>query len=257
MLKDRNKEFSNDLKTKLKIIKKFGFSLSSQSVFMDFGCGSGKMVKELCDLGYQAFGCGTRYDNEEGIDTEAMIRQGTIRIVNLENYILPFEDNTFDFIFSNNVFEHVQNYQETISELARVLKPGGYCLHFFPSRWRPIESHIYVPFSSVIQSNWWLYFWVLLGIRNEWQDCNTIKERNIRFYNYLRQETNYLSRQQLTREFGMKFNEVIFCEKEFLQFSRRGKYVFAMSRILPFVPYIYSTFRSRVILTRHPNKEQN
>ena len=254
MLKDSNKEFSDDLTLKLKIIKEFGFSISSQSIFMDFGCGSGKVVKELCDHGFKAFGCGTRYDSEEGIDTEAMIGQGTIRIVDLQNYILPFEDNTFDFIFSDNVFEHVQNYSETNAEIARVLKADGCCLHIFPSRCRPIESHVFVPFASIIQNYFWQYFWAFLGVHNEWKDFVTPKERATRFHHYLRNETNYLTRKELIKEFNQYFRKVEFIEDQFLKYSRRGRLVHKMSAILPAMPYIYSTLRSRVLLLRLPKK---
>lgn len=253
-----NKKPSPELSCKMNIIKEFGYDLSPESVIMDFGCGSGKRVKELCDLGYQAFGCGTRFITEEDVDIEAMMRQGIIRTIDLKDYELPFEGNTFDFIFSHSVFEHVQNYSESISEIARVLKPDGFCLHFFPSRYRPIEPHVYVPFSSIIQSHLWLYFWAFLGIRNEWTDTLKAKETSIWFYNYLKEETNYLSKKQLVNQFGMQFKDVIFCENLSLKYSpRRGRYLYALSKILPFVHTIYSTFRTRVILTRLPYKALN
>lgn len=38
---------------------------------------------------------------------------------------IPFEDNSFDVIFCNHVLEHVENDTKAMSELYRVLKPGG------------------------------------------------------------------------------------------------------------------------------------
>jgi len=38
---------------------------------------------------------------------------------------LPFEDNTFDLVFSSHVIEHVPNVNKAIHEINRVLKPGG------------------------------------------------------------------------------------------------------------------------------------
>lgn len=38
---------------------------------------------------------------------------------------LPFADNTFDSILCSEVFEHVENINEVVLELFRVLKPGG------------------------------------------------------------------------------------------------------------------------------------
>ena len=253
-----NKKPSFELNVKMQIIKDFGFELNPESVLMDFGCGSGKLVQELCELGYNAYGCGTRFITQEKVDTESMMRKGIIRSIDLTNYHLPFEDNAFDFIFSHSVFEHVQNYPETISEIARVLKPTGYCLHFFASRYRTIEPHVFIPFSTVIQSYWWLYLWVLLGVHNEWKDYKTTKERSMAYFNYLKEETNYLTRKELLSQFGMKFKEVIFCENLLNKYSpKRGKYLYAVSRILPFTTCLYSMFKSRVVFTRSPIKREN
>jgi ubiquinone/menaquinone biosynthesis C-methylase UbiE len=38
---------------------------------------------------------------------------------------LPFEDNTFDVVYSNGVIHHTPNTQSVIREMYRVLKPGG------------------------------------------------------------------------------------------------------------------------------------
>lgn len=42
---------------------------------------------------------------------------------------LPFEDASFDLIASAAVLEHVHNLPEAISEMARVLRPGGWAWH--------------------------------------------------------------------------------------------------------------------------------
>lgn len=38
---------------------------------------------------------------------------------------MPFEDNTFDIVVSEDVFEHVEHYGQALKEIFRVLKPGG------------------------------------------------------------------------------------------------------------------------------------
>jgi len=243
---------SPELSNKMNIIKEFGYILSPETVIMDFGCGSGKMVKELCDLGYQALGCGTRFDTEDDTDTEAMMKQGIIRTIDSKSYILPFKDSTFDFIFSHSVFEHVQNYSESISEIARVLKPDGFCLHYFPSRYRLIESHTFVPLASIIQSHSWLYFWTFLGIRNEFTDTLNARETSEIFYNYLKEETNYLIKKEIAKQFGMKFKNVRFCENLSIKHSKRCKYLYAVSKYVTIIHKIYSTFRSRIIFTSLP-----
>lgn len=48
---------------------------------------------------------------------------------------IPFPDNTFDHVFSSEVFEHVFNIEEVLSEIKRVLKPGGRLLLTCPFAW--------------------------------------------------------------------------------------------------------------------------
>jgi predicted SAM-dependent methyltransferase len=38
---------------------------------------------------------------------------------------LPFEDNTYDFVFASHVLEHIQDDEKAITEIRRVLKPEG------------------------------------------------------------------------------------------------------------------------------------
>jgi SAM-dependent methyltransferase len=45
---------------------------------------------------------------------------------------LPFKDNQFDFVFSIYVLEHIANPEGAISEMYRVLKPGGVCYSLIP-----------------------------------------------------------------------------------------------------------------------------
>jgi ubiquinone/menaquinone biosynthesis C-methylase UbiE len=49
---------------------------------------------------------------------------------------MDFEDNFFDIIYSNAVFEHVKDVESTFKEIHRVLKPGGTSIH----SWNPWSS---------------------------------------------------------------------------------------------------------------------
>jgi SAM-dependent methyltransferase len=48
--------------------------------------------------------------------------------VKMDLHDIPFEDNTFDIIFCNHVLEHVEDEMRCMSELHRVLKPGGWAI---------------------------------------------------------------------------------------------------------------------------------
>jgi len=48
-------------------------------------------------------------------------------------YHLPFAKNTFDVVITGQVFEHVEFFWELATEIARVVKPGGYLCIIVPS----------------------------------------------------------------------------------------------------------------------------
>ena len=49
---------------------------------------------------------------------------------NVEN--LTFSDNSFDFVFAEDIFEHVRDYKKGFKEILRVLKKGGYHIFTIP-----------------------------------------------------------------------------------------------------------------------------
>ena len=48
---------------------------------------------------------------------------------------IPFDANTFDVAFCNHVMEHVDDDIKAMSELHRVLKPGGWAIIQSPQDW--------------------------------------------------------------------------------------------------------------------------
>jgi SAM-dependent methyltransferase len=90
---------------------------------LDFGCGR-KPYRDLFNNVSEYIG--VDYENEghphenEDID------------VFYDGKSLPFESERFDVVFSSEVFEHVENLDEMIKELHRVLKPGGKLLVTVP-----------------------------------------------------------------------------------------------------------------------------
>lgn len=59
--------------------------------------------------------------------------KGKFRSEDLAN--LTFDDNTFDLIITQDVFEHVLEPKKAFKEIARVLNPGG--AHIFTMPWYP------------------------------------------------------------------------------------------------------------------------
>jgi SAM-dependent methyltransferase len=58
-----------------------------------------------------------------------------------DGYALPFDDDTFDLVFSSNVLEHVEDPARFIDESVRVAKPGGIVYVSFTAWFSPWGGH--------------------------------------------------------------------------------------------------------------------
>ena len=67
-------------------------------------------------------------DVEDSRIHEAEHRGVYKKLVTYDGHVFPFKDNSFQTVVSNCVFEHIPNIDETISEIYRVLKPGGHLI---------------------------------------------------------------------------------------------------------------------------------
>ncbi len=54
---------------------------------------------------------------------------------------IPLEDNRFDVVFCNHVMEHVQDAKQCMSELYRVMKPGGWAIMQVPQDFTREETY--------------------------------------------------------------------------------------------------------------------
>jgi SAM-dependent methyltransferase len=64
---------------------------------------------------------------------------------------LPFEDDSFDLIFSSNVLEHVEQLDVAFNEMKRVLAPGGVMIHSMPTGTWKIVQLLLRPISSAMK----------------------------------------------------------------------------------------------------------
>ncbi|MBZ0114819.1 MAG: class I SAM-dependent methyltransferase [Thermoanaerobaculia bacterium] len=67
-----------------------------------------------------------------------------IRVVS-EKEGIPFGDEAFDLVLSNQVLEHVADLRLLFGEIRRTLAPEGVSVHFFPSREVILEPHVGIP----------------------------------------------------------------------------------------------------------------
>jgi SAM-dependent methyltransferase len=229
----------------LNVLKDMGIALDHHSKILDFGCGTGSAVYAYLDEGFE---------NVYGYDIENYLklkdRKDDSRFFFSEDALLKHRDS-FDFIFSNQVFEHVMDYPRTIQQTYDLLKPGGIALHLFPSKWRFLESHIYVPFGGAFSSHAYLGFWAMLGIRNEFQKCKNWREVQEENAAFCKKNINYLSSKELYEEFRRSFEHVQFKEDLLIKHSPGRLHHF--SKFLANVPgvgYLMRNFHARMVFVQ-------
>src|ERR1700733_10176373 len=90
---------------------------------LDAGCGSGPLFAALRDRGAIV----TRFDKSAGMIELARRRLGDVADLQVADLgsPLPFPDNTFDDVTASLVLHYLEDWGPALSELRRVLKPGG------------------------------------------------------------------------------------------------------------------------------------
>ncbi|SFC96622.1 Methyltransferase domain-containing protein [Thiohalospira halophila DSM 15071] len=237
----------NSGETLFEVAACLGQVVERSSKILDFGCGNGSRVKALRTRGYDALGVDIKF--KDGPHTNELQKQGYIKCIEEDPYRLPFPDAYFDFVFSEQVFEHLKNPDEVVAELARVMKPGGLGLHRFPARLRPLESHVQVPLSSVFRPSWWMLFWTWAGFRKSSQKFQPVHEVALKNRGYLDGNTNYLSGREISSLFVRRFSAFGYAGKCWLNSSpnKRGRSLGRVSNKLPFLAWVYQTFWTRVV----------
>jgi len=105
------------------ILQMLGVNESAK--ILDLGCNDGKWTLELAKK------VNTR--NIYGIDIVEkrlnLAKKKGIKTINGDlNCKFPVKDNSFDIVHANQVIEHISNLDSFLSEIRRILKPGGYAI---------------------------------------------------------------------------------------------------------------------------------
>ena len=88
---------------------------------LDLGCGDGQISRLLAGSGAQVVGVDPTW-NQIRVAHE---RGGGAAFARSEAAELPFADGSFDAVVACLVFEHIDDVDGAIAEVARVLRPGG------------------------------------------------------------------------------------------------------------------------------------
>jgi SAM-dependent methyltransferase len=173
-------------------IKGSSLGIPNGAKILDFGCGNGELVLKFRELGFDA----------HGVDIRTIWKAECNDVCNvfLPGYQIPFKDAEFDLVVSTSVMEHVMNKEEAFLEIKRILKPGAYAAHVFPSKfYMPLEPHIKVPFANLLDpqaSKFYLTMCALVGFRNSHQKSFSWRQVRDANLDYMRDGLNYWSRRR-------------------------------------------------------------
>jgi SAM-dependent methyltransferase len=113
---------------------------------LDIGAGAG-IVSQMNFRGLARKVCGL--DPDSRVSQNPYLDEGKQGV----GESIPYPDESFDLVFADNVFEHLETPQLVFGEVARVLKPGGIFLGKTPNR------HHYMPLIAQI-TPFWFHRWV-------------------------------------------------------------------------------------------------
>jgi len=103
------------------------FRLKPGYRLLDVGCGRGDMLEAFSNNGFVCHAVDKSLSTIENID-----KNFEIKLLDLEKESLPYPENYFDIIFSKSVIEHMWDPFFLMSEIHRVLRPGGMCIMMTP-----------------------------------------------------------------------------------------------------------------------------
>ena len=69
-----------------------------------------------------------KFKSMDNIDYTTADLESPLADVKMDVHEIPFGDNVFDVVFCNHVMEHVNDDIKAMSEIHRVLKPGGWAI---------------------------------------------------------------------------------------------------------------------------------
>ena len=107
----------------------------------DLGCGHGRLLQVLSQLDMSLSLQGCDLSPVLVQNTKNAVPQAEVHVADIE--ALPYSDAFFDAAFSTEVLEHLLDPRKGLTEMFRVIKPGGWLLVSLPNRdWFHFEDYL-------------------------------------------------------------------------------------------------------------------
>jgi SAM-dependent methyltransferase len=110
---------------------------------LDYGCGNGDLVRFLLHHGYDAFGVDvdTFFDDFYSYTDKELLAQKRISVIDVDGQG-PMSGQTFDFVLSHMVVEHIVDKRRYFAAVSRYMNGSGVALFLYPLRESVREGHI-------------------------------------------------------------------------------------------------------------------
>lgn len=118
------------------------FELRPGMKLLEPGCGRGEHLRIFRDLGLDVFG------SDLSPEAPQMAKDLNVSVCNLDKEPLPYENSTFDVIYSKSFLEHLWDPSIFLLEAYRVLKPGGVLISMVPD-WESQHKKFYDDYTHV------------------------------------------------------------------------------------------------------------
>ena len=82
-----------------------------------------------------------RFRSQSNLDYTTGDLYSPLADVKFDLHEIPFDDNQYDVVFCNHVLEHVEDAHQCMSELYRVMKPGGFAILQVPIDYSREETY--------------------------------------------------------------------------------------------------------------------
>ena len=120
------------------------FPLERGDRLLDLGCGEGRhVIAAYLAAEVDAVGVDLSFTDLKSAQHKARDfvveaddpENRSLGLASADALRLPFADNSFDKVICSEVLEHIPDYRAALTEIRRVLKPGGLLCASVPRRW--------------------------------------------------------------------------------------------------------------------------
>jgi ubiquinone/menaquinone biosynthesis C-methylase UbiE len=153
--------------------------LHPESRILDFGAGRGALSCEIARRGYRVTACDIDGQKLGQLPDPCGPHPISTILLAAGAPTLPFQDREFDVIVCREVLEHIPDYAYAITELHRILKPGGILAvsvparlserlcHWFDENWYEKSGHLRVFAKKALLAEFAASGWNIIKVENK------------------------------------------------------------------------------------------